>query len=111
MADNAYTLMGGGRDGGEVRVQGGLPPGAQVRFTLAHHPGRCEVYSLGGDGRLRFDGYGPALGEPLDPALADALRPAIAKVGAALKELEAAYATGGLTPPPLQINEWTLRRV
>ena len=35
----------------------------------------------------------------------------VARLGAALLELEAVYAARGLTPPPLQVNQWLLRRL
>ena len=60
MTPIVFGVVGGGRDGGEVRVEGTVPPGTEFRFALAHDSSRCEVYVLGADGRLRFDRYAPA---------------------------------------------------
>ena len=111
MTSNSYAFVGGGRDGGEVRAEGSVPPGAEFRFALAHDAARCEVYVLGEDGRLRFDRYAPtAFTSSCDPDFREALRPIIAHLGAALAELESAYARRGLPPPVLQVNDWLVRR-
>jgi hypothetical protein len=103
-----YPLIGGGRDGSDVRVDGPLPPGAQLRLPTAHDAARCEVYIMGEDGRLRFDRYAPAAAaRPVGPA-PDELKPLVARLGAALLDLEAAYAARGLAPPPMRVNHWLL---
>ena len=99
-----YALVGGGSDGAEIELPANLPAGTEIRVQVPHDHGRCEVYVAVDEGRFRFDRR-----ESLpDNELNDALRPVIAKLGAALTEIEAVYRRHGVVLSPLQINNWML---
>ena len=102
------SLIGGGQDGREVVVDVPTVLGAELRIPLARDNQQCEVYKLMEDGRFHFAGYSHLAS---GPALEEALRPIIARVGAALMQLEAIYASIGQQPPPLRVNDWLLNRL
>ena len=110
MSGKAYSLVGGGRDGAELEIEGSVPTGAELRLVLPHDASRCEVYVLGEDGRFRFDRHALRESATVGPDR-ETLRPIIARLGAALIELEAAYTDRGITPPPIQVNAWLVQRV
>ena len=102
------SLIGGGQDGREVVVDVPTVLGAELRVSLGHDKQQCEVYKLMEDGRFHFAGYSHPTSQP---ALEEALRPIIARVGAALMELDAVYASIGQQPTPLRVNDWFLNRL
>jgi len=111
MAGNEQVLIGGPFDGAEVLTDNDLPAGAEIRVAPGYDAVCCAVYVVGPDGKASFERHAPVARSGVPPAdLVEALRPVIAKLAAALLELESVHRERGTPVPPLQINGWLLRQ-